>query len=281
MRVLARLISATIIIAQASFSQPQATKNPPAVLELDGTRKRPVLFTSREVIRAPGDGIYDGAVQVQLSVVIGADGHVEAAKPIDRRGHFSQGAAPFYKQARNLELHRVFQPVLDESGTPVRAHFTDYVEVLPPERWLDHPMPFPEHVDLSTFGIMLKRTSSMITCREYSGYKITVSGSGDVTWQTDVAFMVGATTTGHATISREAVQELVEKVRTSRMLDALNEYESKLNDGPVYTLVLDVNGLHKQVVDYLGSKVGMPSGIRALEETVDRIAGTEKLASCR
>jgi hypothetical protein len=281
MRALALLITASILIAQPSFAQPQATQNPPAPLELDGTRKHPVLFTPRAVIRASGDGIYDGSVQVQLSVEIGVDGHVEAAEPIDRRGHFYQVATLFYNQARNLELHRVFQPVLDESGTPVRAHFTDYVEILPPERWLDHPIPFPEHVDLSTFSITLKRTSGSITCREYSGYKTTVSGSGDVTWQTDVAFMVGATTTGHATISREAVQELMEKVRASRMFDALNEYESKLNDGPVYTLMLDVNGVHKQVVDYLGSKVGMPSSIQDLEGTVDRIAGTEKLASCK
>jgi hypothetical protein len=273
------MISAVIIVAQPSFAQ-QAPQILPAPLELDGTRKYPVLVTPREVIRASGDGIYDGVVQVQLSVGIGADGHVEAAEPIDRRFH--QAATPFFNQAKTLELHRIFQPVLDENGTPVRAHFTDYVEILPPERWLDHPMPFPEHVDLSTFSILLKRTSGMISCREYSGYKTTVSGSGDVTWETDVAFTIGAKAmTGHATISHEAVQDLVEKVRASRILAALNEYESKLNDGPVYTLTLDVNGLHKQVVDYLGSNVGLPSSIHELEETVDRIAGTDKLASCK
>jgi hypothetical protein len=180
-----------------------------------------VLVTPREVIRASGDGIYDGMVRIRLSVPIGADGRVEETEPIDSQDHFHQEA-----KAKNIELHRVFQPVLDGNGASVRAHFTDYVEVLPPERWLDHSMPFPERIDLSTFSITLKRSSGMISCRKYSGYETTVSGSGDVTWAIDgIAIR-------QTTISHEAVQELVEQVRDSRMLAALDRYESKWTDGP-------------------------------------------------
>jgi hypothetical protein len=49
---------------------------------------------------------------------------------------------------------------------------------------------------------------------------------------------------------------------------------------PVFTLTLDVNGVHKQVIDYFGPNVGLPNSIRELSNSVDRVAGTEKLANC-
>jgi hypothetical protein len=82
--------------------------------------------------------------------------------------------------------------------------------------------------------------------------------------------------THHATIPREAVQNLVDEVRASRILNALDKYEASWTDSPTYTLTLDLNGLHKTVLDYIGLIVGMPTSIRELEDAIDRTAGTEK-----
>lgn len=281
MRVLVLLLGAVMATVQTASAKSQVAATAPAPLELDGTPQRPVLLTPLEVIRAADDPlpdgltplqramqsrdrIYNGMVNVELSVVLSLNGRVESAKPIS-------GPQRFYDRAVELEMHRAFEPVRDKSGTIVRAHFTDNVSVDPPEEWLEYPVSFPEHVDLSTFRITLERTTCFGSC---PSYKVTVSGSGEVTWEGGRGVAVPGK--HHSTISREAVQELVDQVRASRMLDALDKYEAGWTDNPTYTLTLDVNGIHKQVVDYIGLIVGMPTSIRDLEEAIDRTAGTEK-----
>lgn len=281
MRIAVLLLCSIAAAAQLPYAQPQAATNAPALLELDGTQQRPVLLTPQQVIRAADDPIpqvgtaiqramymqdriYNGMVNVELSVVLSLNGRVESAKPI-------RGPERFYDQAVELEMHRAFEPVRDHDGTIVRAHFTDYVSVEPPEQWLDHPPPFPEHVELDTFRITLERTSCFGSC---PSYQVTVSGSGDVKWEGGQYAAVPGT--HHATISREAVQQVVDQVRASHMLAALDKYQAGWTDSPTYTLTLDVNGIHKQVVDYIGTIVGMPTSIRELEEAVDQIAGTER-----
>jgi len=281
MRVLVLLLCTVTAWAQPTSDPSQTVASALALLELDGTPQRPVLVTPPFVIRAaddplsegltpsqramqPSNRIYDGMVSVELSVVLDLNGRVESAKPI-------RGPQRFYDQAVELELHRAFEPVHDKNGTILHAHFTDYVRVEPPERWLDHSPGFPERVDLSTFRIALERTTCYGSCPPY---KVTISGSGDVLWEGGPNVAVPGM--HHATISHEAVQELVNQVRASHMLNALDKYQAGWTDNPTYTLTLDANGLHKQVVDYIGPIVGMPTSIRELEEAIDRIAGTEK-----
>jgi hypothetical protein len=144
MRILVLLLCTIAAAAQTAPTQAPAS----APLELDGTQQRPVLLTPQQVIRAADEPqpagltlmqratqayerIYDGMVNVELSVVINLNGRVESAKPIN-------GPQRFLGQAVEIEMHRAFEPVHDSDGTIVRAHFTDYVSVEPPEQWLEH-----------------------------------------------------------------------------------------------------------------------------------------------
>ena len=281
MRSLVMLLCTICAAIPAGLAQAPSAAGQPSPVELDGTRQQATLLTPREAIRAAddplpagltarerasrsGDRITNGMVNVRLSVIIDQSGHVESARP-------TTGPERLYPQAVELELRRVFEPVHDQNGIAVRAHFIDYVSVYPPEKWLKHAPAFPAQVDLGTFRVALERTGCLGTC---PSYKVTVSGSGDVLWQGSPFLAVPGT--HHAQISRQAVQELIEQVRASRILSALDQYDAGWTDNPTYTITLDVNGLHKQVVDYIGLIVGMPTSVHELEETIDRIAGTEK-----
>ena len=55
-----------------------------------------------------------------------------------------------------------------------------------------------------------------------------------------------------------------------------NEYRAGITDIPSYTLTLERNGVRKSVLDYGGTRVGLPESVRALEDEIDRVAGTEE-----
>ncbi len=284
MEVRLRILVLLLCVTQPILVQSQTVARVPPPFELDGTQQRPVLLTTRQVIRASDDPlpenltpiqramhmrdrIYNGMVSVELSVVIDLNGRVESAKPI-------RGPQRFYEQATEIETHRAFEPVRDKDGMTVRAHFTDYVSVEPPERWSDHPTFFPEPVDLSKFRITLERTSCFGSC---PFYKVAITGSGDVLWEGGAGpYNVAIPGAHHAKVSHEAVLALVDQVRSSHVLNALDKYEAGWTDNPTYTVTVDINGLHKEVVDYIGTIVGMPTSVRELEEAIDRTARTEK-----
>ncbi len=281
MSLILLLFGIVIGMVQSAPVPPQISASGMALLELDGTQRHPVLLSPLEEIHAADepldhnatpierasntDGrIYDNLIGVELSVVLNMNGRVESAKPL-------RGSERFYEQAVALEMHREFEPVRNDEGTIMPAHFTDYVSIYPPERWLDHSVPFPEKVDLRTFRITLERTACYGSC---PWYKVSVSGSGEVTW--NGKRFVAVPGVHHAPISDKAIRKLVDQVRTSRMLDAQDEYRAAMDHSPTYILTLDVNGLHKQVIDYIGPIVGMPTSIRGLEEQIDTAAGTAK-----
>ena len=54
------------------------------------------------------------------------------------------------------------------------------------------------------------------------------------------------------------------------------EYQASVTDNPTYTLSISIDGHKKQVLDYVGSWVGMPEVISELEDDVDDLAHTER-----
>jgi hypothetical protein len=264
---------------------PVAAQTPatlPAPLELNGAQQRPQPIGPRELIRAADDPlpakltpiqramhsplrIENDFVSVEFSVIINLNGRVESAKPI-------RGPERFYGQAQEIEMHRAFEPIRDKDGGIVRAHFTDAVQIVPPERWSDHPTPFPRPIDRTTFRIALQRTTCYGSC---PGYKVSISGTGEVQWEGG-NYAVAIPGIHHATLPPKSIDDLIDAIQASRMLDARDEYRAGWTDNPTYTVTVDLNGLHKQVVDYIGIIVGMPTSIRDLEDTVDRIAGADK-----
>jgi ankyrin repeat protein len=276
-----RILILFVILCTLSTAA-QTAVTPPAAFELDGTQLRPYPIGLREVIRAADDPlptsstalqpamhshdrIENNFLSVELSVIVNLNGRIESAKPI-------RGPERFYAQAQEIEMHRAFEPIHDRDGVIVRAHFTDAVQIAPPEKWSDRPTPFPQPIDRTTFRIALQRTVCYGSC---PGYKVSISGTGEVQWEGG-PYAVAVPGTHHATLPSKSIDDLIDAVRASRILDARDEYRAGWTDSPTYTLSIDLNGVHKQVVDYIGIIVGMPTSIRDLEDTVDRIAGTDK-----
>lgn len=260
----------------------QTVVAPPAPLELDGTQSRPHPIGPRELIRATDDPlpasltaihqamqsrdrIENNFLSVELSVIVNGNGRVESAKPV-------RGPERFYARAQEIEMHRAFEPINDKDGDIVRAHFTDAVRIAPPERWSDRSTPFPQPIDRTTFRIALQRTVCYGSC---PGYKVSISGAGEVQWEGG-PHAVAVPGTHHATLPSKSIDDLIDAVRASRILDARDDYHAGWTDNPTYVVSVDINGLHKQVIDYIGIIVGMPTSIRDLEDTVDRVAGTDK-----
>jgi hypothetical protein len=274
------LLSFVILCTLSTAAQTAVT--PPAALELDGTQSRPHPIGPRELIRATDDPlpasltaiqramhsrerIENNFLSVELSVIVNPNGRIDSAKPI-------RGPERFYAQAQEIEMHRAFEPIHDKDGAIVRAHFTDSVQIAPPEKWSDRSTPFPQPIDRTTFRIALQRTVCYGSC---PGYKVSISGTGEVEWDGG-PYAVAVPGIHHATLQSKSMDDLLDAVRASRILDARDEYRAGWTDNPTYTVSVDLNGLHKQIVDYIGIIVGMPTSIRDLEDTVDRIAGTDK-----
>lgn len=269
--------SLLLVILFALPSVAQTAVTPPAAFELDGTQQRPHPIGPREIIRVSEDPpsmqrskqfrdrIENNFVSVELSVIVNLNGRVESAEPI-------RGQERFYAQAQEIEMRRAFEPIRDKNGVIVRAHFTDAVQIAPLERWSDRSTPFPQTIDRTTFRITLQRTVCFGSC---PGYKVSISGTGQVQWDGG-PYAVAVPGTHHATLPPKSIDDLIDAVRASRILDARDEYRAGWTDNPTYTISVDINGLHRQVIDYIGIIVGMPTSIRDLEDTVDRIAGTDK-----
>jgi hypothetical protein len=79
-----------------------------------------------------------------------------------------------------------------------------------------------------------------------------------------------------AQIAREEVAALVARFDAIGFDSLRENYEAPVSDLPTYTLALTRNGRTKRVVDYAGTMVGMPQGVRDLQDEIDRVAGTAR-----
>jgi hypothetical protein len=77
-------------------------------------------------------------------------------------------------------------------------------------------------------------------------------------------------------IDPKAVAKLVQKFDQAHFFQLKNKYAAQVTDMPYYRLTLSVGGRSKSVDDYVGTWVGMPKSVVALEDEVDRVAGTAR-----
>lgn len=281
-----RIAAAFVVLSFLGIrGQSSRPLTPPVDVELYSDHIK--LLSPVEVIRAEDDPeppeltpiqramqsrnrIFDNMVSVQLDVVVNENGIVESAKPID-------GPQRFYDQAMAIEMRKEFEPIV-KNGTIVRAHFTDSVRVLPPERWNPDSTPFPANPDLKTVSISLERTGCLGSC---PSYKVSISGRGDVLFTTVDGYQgfVAVPGTHHWHIKQQAVRELLTEFRKARFLDALNQYQCSWTDLPSETITLTINGTTRAVLDYGGDVVGLPSAVEGLEDSIDTAAGTARWIS--
>lgn len=122
---------------------------------------------------------------------------------------------------------------------------------------------------MSNVEIRLNRGVCFGFCPDYT---VTINGEGQVRYEGRRFVNVRGERT--ATIPREDVARLVarfDEIGFDRLNDA---YRAQVSDLPSYTVTLTRDGRTKTVVDYGGTGAGMPASVRALQDEIDRVAGT-------
>jgi hypothetical protein len=254
----------TPIMAQSS---PQIQSSDQSVVEL-----KPDEDHLWEHKLGPATAVHVNAVEaltldfesyLTFEIAVSAEGRVESATLIgDEKRHL--------EEARGIEMARRFKPWLRD-GKNIRVRVTDYVYLLPPERWALIPNSFPEPWDLKDVKIQLSRTVCGGTCPAYS---VTIRGDGSVHFSGQWYVLIPGEHDVH--ITSAAVKELVSQFEKSRFFAANDKYIATISDGSTYTLTLTVAGKTKTVKDYEGEQAGMPLCITDLENAVDAVAGTER-----
>lgn len=136
--------------------------------------------------------------------------------------------------------------------------------------------------------ISLQRTACYGSCPDY---KVTIDGRGNVVFTThppldgddNAVHRVFSLSTGvrvsgtyRTVVSKADVASLLQKFIAADFFSLKDEYRSAITDNPTYILSIDTGNGSKTVVDYVGEKAGMPPAVTALEDEVDRVAGTDR-----
>jgi hypothetical protein len=144
---------------------------------------------------------------------------------------------------------------------------------------------FPE-VDYSKLRITLQRSACFGSCPDYI---VTISGDGSVIFTTDhrpvdpvagvhreFSRSVGVLVPGtHRTkINTDEVKALVKQFREAQFFELKNEYRYGATDAPTYVVSIETGRGSKRIVDYIGSRAGMPAAVRSLEDAIDKAART-------
>ncbi|HVV31661.1 MAG TPA: DUF6438 domain-containing protein [Vitreimonas sp.] len=123
--------------------------------------------------------------------------------------------------------------------------------------------------DPSPVSITLERTACFGACPVYT---VSIDGDGAVSY-TGRRF-VGVTGEQHGQVSRADVQTLLQAFDAAQFETLQDEYRAHITDQPSRIITLTRNGHTKRVVDYAGTRAGMPEAVRALEDEIDRVANT-------
>ena len=204
-----------------------------------------------------------GQDSVTLAIIVDTDGNIESAKA-------TAGPPDFFAQAESLEAKRTFKPFL-RNGLPVRATFQDYVSIVPLEQWLEPEILFPEIKDWTTLRITLQRTQCYGPCPAYS---VEVKGTGEVTFVGNTNVLI--TRQHHAQLPKPSIEALLAAFRQADYFSLKDNYSMMVTDSPTYKTSIEFDGQKKSVRDHVGLRVGMPEAVTNLEDSVDRIVGTQK-----
>jgi hypothetical protein len=173
-----------------------------------------------------------------------------------------------------MSKFRVFALCLFFIGAPLLTSFVSATKFPP--------------LDYAKLKITLQRSACFGSCPDYI---VTISGDGSVVFTTDhrpvdpvagvhreFSRSMGVLLPGtHRTkITSEAVKELVQQFRDSRFFDLKNEYRYGATDAPMYVISIETGHGSKRIIDYIGRQAGMPAAITALEDAIDKVAGTKR-----
>ena len=212
----------------------------------------------------PMDGIEQGFNQLHLTLVVSPAGDVVEAK-----ASAEDKLMAFWPELEGEVRGWKFSP-FEKDGKAVTAEVEEYLDLVPPERLPERHVPPPVVRDDSKVEITLRRTGCYGSCPSYS---VTVSDTG-ILFDGD-GFVV-AEGQHRAAVAPEKVRELARQIVKADFYSMDKEYFAGVTDNPTYSLKISIDGNEKEVVDYVGSWVGMPAVISQLENEVDQVARTEQ-----
>lgn len=210
-------------------------------------------------IRAERAGVFD---RVVLRVTVGLDGRVVAVKHHD-------GPRRWSREAQAEVKSWTYRPFLVD-GRPVPIHYLEYIQILPPEDLPKFHVLFPS-ADPATAIVTLRRAVCFGTC---PAYVVTISGDGTVTYQGQM--FVSVTGPLRYRISTQLTHDLIQSFRSADFFSMKPAYRLDATDLPTTTVSIQLGNQSKQVVDYGGSRVGMPQAVTDLERLIERGAGIER-----
>jgi hypothetical protein len=181
-----------------------------------------------------------------------------------------RGDAAALSEATAQLLQLKYQP-FTQNDVPVRAKFTEYVQVLPVEQPIQNHVPFPDTSDRSSVRMSLSRSNCFGTCPSYT---VTISGDGSVEYNGGRFTAISGT--HRSQVSYEDVSNLIEKFRAADFFSLANEYHANVTDVPIFGVCLTIDGKNKQVTDYWGERAGMPHSVTELENEIDRVSGSAR-----
>jgi hypothetical protein len=119
--------------------------------------------------------------------------------------------------------------------------------------------------------VTLERTTCFGLCPAYT---VTIAPNGAVTY-------IGGRYTRisgerHARADHAAVVDLHHRILAADFFNLQDEYRTTVSDLPDYIVTVERGGITKRVLDYGGLAAAMPPAVRAIEEEIDGIAGTER-----
>ena len=126
---------------------------------------------------------------------------------------------------------------------------------------IDYPERWPHRIGPPCYG----------SCPAYS---VAVKGTGEVTYVgTSNVILTGE---HHSQIPKRSVEALLAAFRQANYFSLKDNYSLMVTDNPTYKTSIEFDGQKNSVHDYVGWRIGMPEVVTDLEDSIDRIVGTEK-----
>ncbi len=210
----------------------------------------------------PTNGVERRAKQISLALVVSPQGDVVDAKPSG-----DGEAMKFWPKVRGEVQRWKFTP-FEKDGKPITVSVEEYVALTPPERLPSIHVAAPVIQKNSKIEISLRRTTCFGAC---PSYLVTVTTEG-IKFEGQSYVVARGKHTDMVDV--DEVRKLAQKFVAADFYSMDERYRAGVTDNPTYVLSITIDGQKKEVLDYVGSWVGMPAVITDLEEEVDTLAGS-------
>lgn len=212
----------------------------------------------------PVEGTRPGFNQLHITLTVSSAGDVTDAK-----AGGDAKSLELWPRIQGEVYQWKFTP-FEKNGKAVTAEVEEYIDLVPPERLPKVHVLAPVVRPDSKVSITLERSGCFGSCPAYS---VTVSTDGIVFRGNAFVVATGAHTDA---VDADAVRKLARSFAAANFYSMETSYAASVTDCPAYKLSISIDGSSKEVTDYMGSWVGMPAAITALEEEVDTLARTQR-----